>query len=121
MENMETDKLSTIGQSLLHKRIYKAWSSLAAMCFVFDDGQGLLLQAGDIIKLSICAAADLPQEKEAVCKVDWSWIETSVIMDIAVSSRSVSLVLNPAGPLKIDVQTWQGKPFLAFMPYRPAR
>lgn len=121
MNNIGDEKAATLKKDLLNKRICKAWSSLESMSFLLDDGSGLLIKAGDAICLSICSGDALPAGEDAVCKVDWSWIESSLITDVTILARSVNFVLNPSGPLKIDLQTWQNKPFLAFMPYKPAR
>jgi hypothetical protein len=65
-------------------------------------------------------ASAVPSLSEAVCSVDWSWINGSVFEDVQLSATAVRFKLNPAGPLTISSGAWQGSPFLSFMPYKPA-
>jgi hypothetical protein len=65
-------------------------------------------------------ASALPKEADAVCKVDWSWIVGCSIMAANISEKDTQLQLEKVGLLRISLQMWQGNPFLAFQPFRPA-
>jgi hypothetical protein len=108
--------------NIVGKTIVSACSSLTTFSCEFADGHGLMLQAmeGNAPWLagSVISAQDLPKESDAVCKVDWSWIAGSRVAAADIDKSAASLKLDKAGPLKISVQVWQGKPFLAFQPYR---
>ena len=104
--------------------IKAASSSLNSFAVEFADGNALLAQAeGDEpgVCLSLVKSSTLPQLSEAVCAVDWSWIVGSTIARGTLSSVRLSLVLDPVGPLSISAGSWQGSPFLSFMPYRAPR
>lgn len=109
---------------LQNKVIRAAFSSLTNFSCEFTDGTGLVLEAVDPsapkVEAKVVSADSLPRESDAVCKVDWSWIVGSNIKDAKLSDKAVQLQLDAAGPLAISVQVWQGKPFLAFQPFRPA-
>lgn len=105
------------------KRLSAAVSSLTQWSCEMDGDSGLVLRAiegptGPQIESAVVNKSELPQDSDAVCHVDWGWIADSVVDDIVASASSVRLLLAPAGPLTISVQTWQGKPFLAFQPYK---
>jgi hypothetical protein len=48
----------------------------------------------------------------------WSWIQKAKVADTRMASSAVNFSLDPAGPLQIAVQMWQGSPFLAFSPWK---
>lgn len=105
------------------KVIASATSELKMFAVKFDDGTGLLLEAGGTssmpaITAKMLSASELPSDTDAVCKVDWSWIEKAKVADTRIASSSVNFTLDPAGPLQIAVQMWQGSPFLAFSPWK---
>jgi hypothetical protein len=111
-------------QSLSGKTIKAAFSSLTNFACEFDDGSGLLLEAAEgptpRIDGNLVEANALPRDNDAVCRVDWSWIVGSKINRAKLTENAAQLQLDKAGPLTISVQMWQGKPFLAFQPFRPA-
>ena len=61
----------------------------------------------------------LPALEEAGCAVDWSWIAGSLLRGARLAAGRLQLELDPAGPLTVSAALWQGRPFLAFQPYRP--
>ncbi|HEY9784598.1 MAG TPA: hypothetical protein V6D17_04285 [Candidatus Obscuribacterales bacterium] len=106
-------------------KVVRATSSLQTMAIELSEGRSLLIEAaGDatspLVQVSTPRVELLPTEQDAVCAVDWGWIYGSAIEDATVSSGVVKLQLKPAGPLSVSVHVWQGKPFLAFQPFRPA-
>lgn len=107
--------------------VVRATSALNSFSCELENGHALLVEAsGDAeksyLRISTPSSRNLPEEKDAVCAVDWSWIYGSRIESINVSDGSVNMKLNPAGPLSIALHLWQGKPFLAFQPYKsPAK
>lgn len=110
-------------QSVTGKTVAAAFSSLNRFAVEFSDGTALILEATTggaqaAIQSQVVDASTMPRDEEAVCKVDWKWIIGSKIASIATSNSAVKLQLDPAGPLSITMQFWQGSPFLAFMPYR---
>ena len=111
-------------QQLTGKVIKSATSSLTNFSCEFADGTGLVLKAVDApqpwLSGEVVQADALPREADAVCKVDWSWIVGSAIRIAQISEKDAQLQLDKAGLLRISIQLWQGKPFLAFQPYRPA-
>lgn len=114
-------------KSLLEgKQIQNASSSLNRFVMKFADGSALLLEArGDAadpcVRATVVSAAELAEESEAVCRVDWGWICGSQIQSVDCRKELVAFQLQPAGPLRIAVNLWQGSPFLSFQPYRPAK
>lgn len=120
---MQTDSgLSAI----VGKSIARGDSSLGAFAVALSGDVGLLLEAVDrngrpAIKASIVGVQELPRLSEAVCSVDWSWICNSTIKTVSVSDSAVRLLLEPVGPLTVAVAVWQGKPFLSFQPFKPAK
>lgn len=109
---------------VVNRKISAASSSLTKLVIVFDDGEGLELEAygaTPAISATIRPAQELQQQTEAVCQVDWSWIISSVIQSITVRPACVVFHLQPGGELSIDARLWQGAAFLSFMPWRPAK
>jgi hypothetical protein len=108
------------------KKLSTAFSSLTEFSCETEGDIGLVLKAvetagGPSIEAQVMSKESLPREMDAVCRVDWSWIANSTVSAVSATGSSVSFQLNPAGPLTISVQVWQGKPFLAFQPYRAPR
>lgn len=113
-------------KQLKGRRIAAADSSLTCFAVKFEDGSAVLFEAlgdaGDcFVGARVMGSSELPVVSEAVCSVDWGWIGGSAIDSTAFSGNQVSLTLSPAGPLSVSALLWQGKPFLAFHPFRPAR
>ncbi|MBX5493556.1 MAG: hypothetical protein IRZ14_20605 [Chloroflexi bacterium] len=108
---------------LVGRRVASAASSLDQFALAFDDGSGLLAQAHDTAAPRVIVearpAASLPALAEAVCAVDWSWIVGARVQDARLVEGQLRLQLDPPGPLTISAALWQGRPFLAFQPYRP--
>ncbi len=105
------------------QKLGTAFSSLTEFSCETDGATGVLIRAidsdrGPAIEIKTVPNDELPKDSDAVCRVDWRWIAGSVVSDVSASSNVVKLQLSPAGPLTISVQTWQGKAFLAFQPYR---
>jgi hypothetical protein len=113
--------------SFIGQRVKQATSSLESMSIEFDGGKGLLLLGADgasgqaALSIRQMEAEHLPRQADAVCSVDWSWIQGSALTRATVNDGNLKLELDPAGPLTVSVQLWQGKPFLAFQPYKPAK
>lgn len=108
--------------------VQSAQSSLDTFVLSLHDGRGLVLEARlPDIDATIMSVKSLPQLTEAVCSVDWSWIYGSKIVKVEcvrsvhVEAMAIRLVLDPVGPININVASWQGKPFLSFMPYKDPR
>lgn len=117
------DKLSGI----IGKKIVRANSTLRQFAVELSDDACLILDAetdesGPTICPNVAGSDQFPRDGDAVCAVDWSWIEGGVLTDIALNTEKVKLTLSPQGPVTVSVGTWQGKPFLSFMPYKaPAK
>ncbi len=108
------------------REIQSCESELTSFAIRFADGTGLLMTAaGDAtspqVSVSIVPSDSLPTTKDAVCSVDWGWIAGSTVTKAAASTGSVKLQLDPAGPLSVSALVYQGAPFLAFQPYKPAK
>jgi hypothetical protein len=107
-------------------RVETASSSLTQFAVALDGGRGLLAEAVEgaeaaAVVVSSPAADTLPPLAEAVCAVDWGWIVGSTVRGASLAAAQLRLELEPAGPLTISAAIWQGSPFLAFQPYRPAQ
>lgn len=117
------DKLDGI----IGKKILRANSTLKQFAVELSDDACLILDAetgesGPNISPCVAGSDRFPKDGDAVCAVDWSWIAGGELTGIAVSSEQVKLTLSPQGPVTVSVGTWQGKPFLSFMPYKaPAK
>jgi hypothetical protein len=112
--------------AVVGRRVAEASSSLTQFAVALDDGAGLLAEAqasGDLPAVSITMppSSALPPLAEAVCAVDWSWIAGSTVRGATLEQGQLRLMLDPAGPLTLSAALWQGAPFLAFQPYRPAQ
>lgn len=108
---------------ILGTRVTRATSSLSAFALRLDNGRALLVEAsGDAVApylgISTPSQSNLPEEKDAVCAVDWEWIYGSKISSVKLSEGALRLELEPAGPLTVAVHVWQGKPFLSFQPFK---
>jgi hypothetical protein len=106
--------------------VVAAFSSLTTFSCELDNEKGLLIEAVDsagspAVSVKVVKVAELPREMDAVCRVDWSWIYGTAVKRIATTSGAVKFELSDVGPLTVAAQTWQGKPFLSFMPFRPAK
>lgn len=113
-------------ESSVGRSIKSANSSLRSFSIEFSDGQGLLIEAGGTpdspaILVTAPPAEELPQAKDAVCAVDWSWIYQSKVDNVGMAPTAVRFTLNPAGPLTVAVAVWQGSPFLSFQPFGPTK
>lgn len=105
------------------RSIKGASSSLTEFSCQTDGEFGLVVRATDSngsprLQIQTLPNEELPQDSDAVCRVDWSWIVNSRIAEMTSSSSALRLQMTPAGPLAISVGTWQGKPFLSFQPYK---
>lgn len=126
MQPLKADKSAEVLAGIIGKQITAAQSSLNSYSLAFADGSGILIEAcggqeDAHIAVTALALADLPSLAEAVCAVDWSWIQQSKIVTANFGFERIQLKLDPAGPLNISLGIWQTKPFLTFMPYKPAK
>lgn len=106
----------------------KAQSSLKAFAIYFESGNALLLsgvkgEEGPDIEAVVKPSSQVPEQSEAVCSVDWSWIygktvENCVRINDAGGVR-YRLMLKGGPTITISVGLWQGDTFLSFMPYKP--
>lgn len=111
--------------TIVGKRVESATSSLTSFAIKFDDNSGVIFDAQDssnpTVGARLATAAELPELAEAVCSVDWSWISGSKVANAEAPGSSVRLTLDAAGPLVVGAALWEGKPFLSFQPYKPAK
>lgn len=108
------------------RKVTNAVSSLENLSIEFEGGQGILITAQadggkPAILIEHMPADKLPCQGDAVCSVNWSWIFQSTLSSATVKEGAARLELSPCGPVTVSVQFWQGKPFLAFQPYKPAK
>jgi hypothetical protein len=115
-------------ENVLDAKVVAAFSSLNTFSCELSNGKGVVIEAVDGgdpseagVNVQVVESAALPREMDAVCRVDWTWIYGSAIKKLATTSGAVRFDLSEAGPLTISAQVWQGKPFLAFQPYKPAK
>jgi hypothetical protein len=105
-------------------KVINAASTLKNFALELEGQRYLLLEAvdspsGPSIKASMCDIGDLPKLVEAVCSVDWHWLNGAKICQIDMSFKRVIFSLDPQGQLAVSVSCWQGSPFLAFQPFKP--
>lgn len=113
-------------ESVLGQEIESASSSLRKFAIALKNGKGLLLEAGledeqFAIVSTVVEKNELPHLEEAVCTVDWSWIEDSKVERVRGGNQALEFALDPAGPLVVGLGAWEGKPFLSFKPFKPAQ
>ncbi len=114
------DKLSAI----VGTKVVRASSSLHQFAIELSGDHCLILDATaadsePAIEPSLSDAGQFPSTGDAVCAVDWSWIAGGELTAVTAKSDQVKLTFSPQGPVTVSVGTWQGKPFLSFMPYKP--
>lgn len=112
-------------KSIIGKKVQQAASELTVFAVKFDDESGVIFDAiqpaSPTVAARVVDASELPNLAEAVCSVDWSWIYGCTIEEANAGSSFVRLKLSSAGPLTIGTGLWEGKPFLSFQPFRPAK
>jgi hypothetical protein len=115
-------------ENVLDAKVIAAFSSLTTFSCELSNGKGVLVEAvdGDTadgagVNVRVIESNSLPREMDAVCRVDWTWIYGSAIKGLVTTSGAVRFDLAEIGPLTISAQLWQGKAFLAFQPFRPAK
>lgn len=112
-------------KGILGKTVDNASSALTSFAVRFTDGSGIIFDAvsapGPMVAARIVRAEELPNLEEAVCSVDWGWICGSSVSEAQDAGLAVRLQLSQAGPLTIGSALWEGKPFLSFQPFRPAK
>ncbi len=113
------DKLSGI----IGSKVLRANSTLNQFAIEFSGDQCLFLDvktaSGEAsIEPSLTEAARFPNDGDAVCKVDWSWISGGELLEIKPGIDQFKLILAPQGTITVSAGIWQGKPFLSFMPYK---
>ncbi|MBI1270999.1 hypothetical protein GC174_11265 [bacterium] len=124
---MNSQSVKNVQATLTGNRIESAASSLDRFAIAFEDGSGLLLRAVEedgefaIACELVEDKQSLPALAEAVCTVDWQWIAGSRVDSIEPGVEAVKFSLDPAGSLSVGLGSWEGKPFLSFRPYQPAR
>jgi len=114
-----------LNQKIKGKVIASASSDLKTFAMKFEDGTGLLVEAGfdpqnPLINLRLVMEDSIPNIGDAVCKVSWGWITASAIESASTVLGAIEFRLSPAGPLAIRAQVYQGSTFLSFMPYKGA-
>lgn len=123
-QGVQADRNETL-KSIVGKRIEQASSELTVFAVKFDDQTGVIFDAIEPVSPTVGArlvdASELPNLAEAVCSVDWTWIYGCSIDDATPGSSFVRLKLSSVGPLTIGTGLWEGKPFLSFQPFRPAK
>lgn len=111
--------------AIIGKRIDRASSALTSFAVKFDDGTGVIFDAvqpmAPMVAARIVTADQLPELEEAVCSVDWSWICGATVREAREVGASVRMQLDPVGPLTLGSALWEGKPFLSFQPFKPAK
>lgn len=113
-------KTIALGQSSLNSfAIYLAASDQEEPSVILIEATGTV--NSPLISASVKPANTQERLSEAVCAVDWGWISGSKIEQIEIDGKILRLALSPAGPLTVTAAFWQGKPFLGFQPYRPAK
>lgn len=110
------------------ERLLRAQSSLGAFSIYFESERALVLKAsmsefGPDIEVELKPSALVPEQSEAVCSVDWSWIYGRTVESLKKRSAgmgvSYGLDLSEGLVITASVGLWEGKPFLSFMPYKP--
>ena len=116
---MKGEQLDT--QKIIGKRIINATSSLKNFSIELENDLGLRIDAaeGPTVQVSVVPKNELPVEKEAVCSVDWSWIYNATIKNVRSTVNTLTLDLDPTGPITVTAANWQGSAFLGFQPYKP--
>jgi hypothetical protein len=115
-------------ENVLDAKVVAAFSSLTTFSCELSNGKGVLVEAvgngtasGAGVNVKVVESGALPREMDAVCRVDWTWIYGTSVKGFTTTSGGVRFDLSDVGPLTISAQVWQGKPFLAFQPFRPAK
>ncbi len=116
-------------QSLVRgERLLRAQSSLGAFAVYFESGRALVLQGamsefGPDIEVELKPSTLVPEQSEAVCSVNWSWIYGRTVKNLKKRTGGMGaaygLDLGDGLVITISVGLWEGKPFLSFMPYKP--
>ncbi len=65
------------------------------------------------------AQVDQTVDADSGCTVDWSWLGGLQIESATNDLQHLRLRLSNGQTLKIQAAMYQGKPFLAFDPYKP--
>jgi hypothetical protein len=65
------------------------------------------------------ARVDAPNEAEAGCTVDWSWLKGLEIESVTSDLQHWRVRFTNGQTLAIQAATYQGKAFLAFDPWKP--
>ena len=106
--------------------VTKAQSSLKAFAIYLESGKAILFTAETVggamkVAMAVKPAQDVPEQSEAVCSVDWSWIYGRQVKGVAGSPRGDYYKLDLGDGLVITISCgmWQGDGFLSFMPYKP--
>lgn len=73
---------------ILRDKIVKAQSSLNAFAIYFASGKALLISAvddelGPDVDFEVKGADSVPEQNEAVCSVDWSWIYGKEVQSVS--------------------------------------
>lgn len=110
------------------QKIIKAQSSLNAFAIYFASGKALLISAvddelGPDVDFEVKGADSVPEQNEAVCSVDWSWIYGKEVQSVSRGrggyGPSIRMDLGNNLVITTSVGIWDGKAFLSFMPFKP--
>ncbi|MBK7749234.1 MAG: hypothetical protein IPI39_18510 [Candidatus Obscuribacter sp.] len=110
------------------QKIVKAQSSLNAFAIYFASGKALLISAvddelGPDVDFEVKGAGSVPEQNEAVCSVDWSWIYGKEVQSVSRGrggyGPSIRMDLGNNLVITTSVGIWDGKAFLSFMPFKP--
>lgn len=110
------------------QKIVKAQSSLNAFAIYFASGKALLISAvddelGPDVDFEVKGADSVPEQNEAVCSVDWSWIYGKEVQSVSRGrggyGPSIRMDLGNNLVITTSVGIWDGKAFLSFMPFKP--
>lgn len=62
---------------------------------------------------------DAPADEDSGCTVDWSWLRGYEIESATSDLQHLRLRFTNGQTLTIQAASYQGKPFLAFDPWKP--
>ncbi|MGE3272475.1 MAG: hypothetical protein AB7P40_27265 [Chloroflexota bacterium] len=65
------------------------------------------------------AQVDVIDEAEAGCTVDWSWLQGLEVEAVTSDLQHMRVRFTNGLTLSIQAAVYQGKPFLAFDPWKP--
>lgn len=69
-------------------------------------------------KDSKAAAGPSGLNPDGGCAVDWSWLAGRTVVSASSNLDTLTLTFSDGTQFQVRALSWQGKPFLAFDPYR---